>query len=624
MRIQPGRVLDYKVPASLFLLIFIPLLWAGCVFAAKGNQPQASEKKGKSQLQVLKISFKGNKIIPTSTLKKILSTKEKKFRWFFKAPFDKKVFAEDLRRIPKFYMSQGFYHMRLLSHKVERLGGNNVKIVIRLMEGPPMKVSELDLRIDGPHPEKWRKEIIKIIPIKVGKRFTTPRYKDIEKAAGQFLAARGYPKAKIDMRALLNKGTNLGKVTVGIKVGPVCTFGPIRVEGNESVSSRVILRELRFHTGERFDSLKIEAARERLFGLDLFQFVDISVEDLTKKTTALPIRILVKEAKKQTIRLGVGYGTEDKFRGLAQYEIRNFLGDGRRLQVNVKGSSIVQLLEGRFVQPYFMGTRGRLIVDGGVMRESQVSFENLKTYFQPKYEYKWSDALESYAGYNFEANYLGSVVIPPSPTDQEHQEYFVSSLIGGTTWNRVDSVLNPKKGWRVLQNMEWAGSILGSEVDYFKFSLEGRGYVPVLNLGTLAARLKYGAIEPLEDTSSVPIFKRFFCGGTDSVRGYPYQRLGPLAPDGNPIGGMELLEGSIEWRFPIRKPLEGAVFSDFGNVAPEIDSFSWDNTRYTAGVGLRYLTIVGPLRFDVGYELNPPKHTTFAPYQFHFSIGQAF
>jgi outer membrane protein insertion porin family/translocation and assembly module TamA len=145
-----------------------------------------------------------------------------------------------------------------------------------------------------------------------------------------------------------------------------------------------------------------------------------------------------------------------------------------------------------------------------------------------------------------------------------------------------------------------------------------------LSLGSLAGKLRCGGIQPLESTSDVPIFKRFFSGGTDSVRGYPYQKLGPLDSQGNPIGGMGLMEGSMEWRFPIRSPLEGVVFSDFGNVAYTIERFTWADTRYTAGVGLRYLTIVGPLRFDVGYELNPPDPSPFAPYQFHFSIGQAF
>ncbi len=616
--------MDHKFAARAFFLIILLMFWAGCAFASEVDQSQASENKQKPQLQVREIRFEGNKVIPSSELRKILSTKERKFRWFFKAPFDEKVFSEDLERIPQFYLSQGFYHMRLMTQEIEPLVGNNVRIIIRLEEGPPMMVSELDLKIDGPSAEQWRKEIVKALPIKAGKRFTTPGYQEIEKAARIFLAERGYPKAKADMRARLDKVSNLGAVMVEIEVGPVCAFGAIRVEGNESVSSHVIMREIRFHQGERFDGSKIEAARQRLFALDLFQFVDISVEDLGKETTVLPIRVLVKEAKKQTVRLGVGYGTDDQFRGQAQYEIRDFLDDGRRLQVNIKASAIVQMLETRFIQPYFMEAKGALIVDGGIMRETQVSFENLKEYIRPKYEHKWFDGLTSYAGYNFEANYLGNVVIPPSPADQEHQAYYVSSLIAGNTWDRVDSVLDPKKGWRVLQNMEWASSLLGSQVDYFKFTLEGRGYLPVLSYGSLAARVKYGAIEPLEGSSEVPIFKRFFSGGTDSVRGYPYQKLGPLDPSGDPIGGMELLEGSLEWRFPIRPPLEGAVFSDFGNVAPSVGGLSSADTRYTAGAGLRYLTIVGPLRFDVGYELNPPEQRAFSPYQFHFSIGQAF
>jgi outer membrane protein insertion porin family/translocation and assembly module TamA len=188
----------------------------------------------------------------------------------------------------------------------------------------------------------------------------------------------------------------------------------------------------------------------------------------------------------------------------------------------------------------------------------------------------------------------------------------------------VDSTLDPKKGWRLLQNFELASRYLGSQVDYAKLTLEGRGYVPTFEFGTLATKLKWGGIEPLESTAVVPIFKRFFCGGSDSVRGYPYQRLGPLDSEGNPIGGMNLLEGSVEWRFPVRESFKGVIFFDFGNVTPQIKTFAWEDTRYTAGVGVRYLTIVGPLRFDVGYELNPPEQNFFAPYQFHFSIGQAF
>jgi len=108
------------------------------------------------------------------------------------------------------------------------------------------------------------------------------------------------------------------------------------------------------------------------------------------------------------------------------------------------------------------------------------------------------------------------------------------------------------------------------------------------------------------------------------VRGYPYQKLGPLDQYGNPIGGMTLVEGSLEWRFPVMVPFEGVLFADFGNVFERSYEILWSNLRYTAGCGIRYLTLVGPLRLDFGYQLNPPEKSTFNPYQIYFSIGQAF
>jgi outer membrane protein insertion porin family/translocation and assembly module TamA len=605
---------------------FVSLLLGSYLFAAEGDRSELPPDTAKPPSQVRFITFEGNKTFSSGELKKILNTKEKRFRWFFKAPLDEKAFQDDLDKIQKFYASQGFYHMQLLSGDIVPLTGKDVRVAIRLDEGPPMIVSELNLTVDCSS-EKTRREILKVLPLKPGSRFTTPDYRDIEKAAVRYLSDLGHPKAKVDMRARLDKRSDRASITASVQIGPVCSFGAVRVEGNESVAADVILREVRFHKGDRFNGSKIDETQRRLFALDLFQFIDISVENVESEDTVLPIRILVKESKKQTIRLGAGYGTEDQVRGQAQYEIRDFFGDGRHLQINLKASSIVQLLEGRFTQPYFLQSPGSLIVDAGILHESQESYENEKVYMRPFYEYKWSDNLLSFFGYNLEFNRLLSVDLSPAEklaTDQDREQYYVSSLIGGTTWEKVDSQLDPHKGWRLLENMEWATSVLGSQVDYFKVTVDGRVYLPTFDYGVLAAKLKWGGIEPLESTTEVPIFKRFFSGGTDSVRGYPYQRLGPLDSTGNAIGGMELLEGSVEWRFPIRKPFEGVIFSDFGNVAPDIERFSWSDTRYTAGVGFRYLTPIGPLRFDVGYELNPPEQKFFTPYQFHFSIGQAF
>ena len=617
---NPSSQLLLRFGLALLLLVLL-VLHSSPVSAIQEEPPPAPTS------EVRFIKFKGVHALSSSELKKVMITKEKLLGLFAKAPLDDKILADDLERIKTYYSSQGFYHAQISSPEITHLFGNEVVVEIQIDEGPSMNVSEVTLLVNDESSGPWHRELLRVMPLQVGSRFASPTYQDIEKAVVRYLSDWGYPKARVDLKARLDKSTNLGTVSVEVHTGPICFFGPIALEGNEGVADDVIYREVTFNAGERFNGSKIQETQQRLFALDLFQFVDLTVENMEGDDTSLPIRILVKEAKKQTVRVGFGYGTEDEFRGQLQWEIRNFLGDGRRLQVNAKASSIVQLLQGKFLQPYFLSPRSYLTLDGGIEHENQVSFENQKEYLDPVINYKWNERLSSFVGYNLEANRLLNVELQPTvegPQDQENENYYVSSILQGNAWEHVDVPANPRRGLRFFETLEWASIGLGSEVDYVKLVLEGRGYLPLSKYGVLAAKLKWGGIQTLENTESIPIFKRFFAGGADSVRGYPYQKLGPLDPNGNPIGGMTLVEGSLEWRFPLLKSFEGVLFTDFGNVFERSFEVLWSNLHYTAGCGIRYLTLVGPLRLDFGYQLNPPDQDFFNPYQFYFSIGQAF
>ncbi len=573
------------------------------------------------------IRFVGLKTFDAGRLEKIMVTQAKRFRWGRGVPLDDAVLQEDLERIEKFYKSQGFYEARVLSHRLIRLGGREVILEISLEEGAPVMVDRVDLTVDGAESGPWHDDLLAVIPLKQGRRFTTPDFDDTEKAVRRFLSLWGYPRADVQTTGTMDKEAKKAWIQVQIALGPLCTFGPVHVEGNRRVETSLILRELTFRPGDRYRAKALTDSQKRLMDLKLFTFVDIQPLLEESSGTEVPVSVVVKEAKSQTVRLGAGYGTEDQVRGRIGYEYRNFFGEGRNLELDAKASSLVRFVEGRFSQPHFLMDPFRLTVSGGVFREMQESYENEQYFLRPQVTWPFTEHWLLNAGPNVEANRLVDVGLSPQairPSDQKGEEYSISSLVFGATYQRVDNLLDPRKGVQFFQRLEWGGTPVGSEVAFVKLGLEGRSYVPVDPLGVLAFRAKWGSIAALEDTTRIPIFKRYFSGGSTSIRGYPYQKLGPLDEEGNPLGGLTLLELSSEWRFPVKGSWEGVLFFDTGNVFETRYELLWDQLRSTAGAGLRYKTPVGPLRLDVGYQLNPPDQDFFNRYQIHLSIGQAF
>ena len=207
---------------------------------------------------------------------------------------------------------------------------------------------------------------------------------------------------------------------------------------------------------------------------------------------------------------------------------------------------------------------------------------------------------------------------------QQEADYFLSYFQTGLTRDTTNSPLNPSTGYVSSLFVEPSIEAIGSEVSYVKGIVEHKQFAQMPAGIILAGRVLIGTIHPFGlKQKGVPVFKRFFSGGTYSVRGYSYQKLGPKDQLGKPIGGNSLFEGNTELRFPLIGQLWGVLFIDFGNVFLESWQYNLNTLRYSTGTGIRYNTIVGPLRLDFGYLLNPDKATT-QKYRFHLSIGQAF
>lgn len=573
------------------------------------------------------IRFVGVKSLDAGRLKKIMETQAKRFHWGRGTPLNETILRKDLQRIEKFYKSQGFYDVRVLGYRLIPLGGREVILEISVEEGRPIMVESVELTVDNAPFSPWHDDLLQVIPLKAGRRFTSSDFYDTEKRIQEFLSDWGYPRATVETLGSMDKEAKTAHIEVYVALGPACFFGPVRVEGNRRVETAVIVKELTFRPGERYRARALRDSQKRLMDLHLFTFVDIQPQLDDSSASEVPVSVVVKEAKSQTVRLGAGYGTEDQVRGRVGYECRNFLGQGRKLELDAKASSLVRFFEGRLTQPHFLYDPFRLTVSGGVSREIQKSYTNEQYFFRPQVTWQLNEHWLLNAGPNVEANRLLDVDLASQairPSDQKGEEYLVSSLVFGATYQRVDNILDPRRGVQFFQRLEWGGSPVGSEVAFVKLGLEGRSYLPIDPLGVLAFRAKWGSIAEMEDTARVPIFKRYFSGGSTSIRGYPYQKLGPLDADGNPLGGLTLLELSGEWRYPVKNSWEGVLFVDAGNVYESRYELVWNQLRSSVGIGLRYKTPVGPLRLDFGYQLNPPHQNFFNRYQIYLSIGQAF
>jgi outer membrane translocation and assembly module TamA len=211
------------------------------------------------------------------------------------------------------------------------------------------------------------------------------------------------------------------------------------------------------------------------------------------------------------------------------------------------------------------------------------------------------------------------------------QEGVLNALSADFNHSTADNLLNARRGYQLAVHAESAGRLLPGSFNYYALSADGRHYLPIGESIVLANRLQIGNIDQAgEDPKNVPFSKKYFLGGASSVRGWGRYEISPLSGSGYPIGGTTMFTFSSEIRAVIRGNFGAVLFVDGGNVWSDGWTIRLDDLRYAVGPGLRYETPVGPVRFDVGIQLNPIDgllvngEPQSRRWRMHFSIGQAF
>jgi outer membrane protein assembly factor BamA len=331
----------------------------------------------------------------------------------------------------------------------------------------------------------------------------------------------------------------------------------------------------------------------------------------------------VAEKPHREIKIGVGYSTEEQVRSQFEWRHLNWLGGGRHLSLVAKYSSIAVSGSANFVQPHLFNADTQGIADLKIEQNDEKSYLLNFTRFTPRIEHRFSPALSSFVGYRVEYDRL------------RHVDPFTVSALGGLrssglllgptlglVWNTSDDPFSPKHGEVVSLALDQAGAIWGGQYSYYKITAEAKKYFDIGWQTVFASRLKLGVGDAIGAEKNFPLFERFYAGGEKSVRGYERRRLGPLSASNDPLGGLSLIEGSVELRRPIWKELNGAVFIDFGQVSTRRFDIPINNLQFSSGFGVSYSTPVGPLRLDIGFPFNPPPKDR--SWQIHFSVGAYF
>lgn len=436
---------------------------------------------------------------------------------------------------------------------------------------------------------------------------------------------QGYPLAKVPSRdAVVDHADRTMDLTEVLDPGPKAGFGPVTVEGEETVDESFILSRVPFVTGQTYSPEQIQDLRKDLADLGVFGNVRVTTADQVDAQGNVPVTIAVKERPLRFIGFGAKYETNYGAGVNAYWGHRNLWGGAEQLRIDgeVSGLGYNEAAEPNFKfgvslkVPGFLDRKTTLDAKAEAVREVLDAYTSTRGTVQGIATYHYTKQIDLLAGLSFETGHVEN--------EQGEWDYTFVGIPLGAKIDTTDNLLNPTKGYRASVSFTPYPTFLGSSVDMIVTKALGSAYLDLSGGDgdiVLAGQLGISSIAgPTLD--EVPPDKRLYAGGGGSVRGYKYQSIGPLDEHDNPTGGLSSIIGSLELRYKITDTIGIVPFFDAGGVYEESFPDFNSDIQYAAGLGARYYTGIGPIRADVAFPLN--KRKSDDSFQLYISIGQAF
>lgn len=417
---------------------------------------------------------------------------------------------------------------------------------------------------------------------------------------------RGFPDASVKIEpepGEARAGVKPVAVVARVETGPAVTVGQIRIEGAVKTAESVLRRRIESEPGDPLDPLAMEQARFRLARLGIFDDVDLRYEPPAGFVRD-PV-FTVREGRELEANLLFGYGSYEQLRGGIELRNWNLFGRAHHSRLLLLQSMKSTRGEYSYTMPELFGESldGTARLFGLQRQETSFLRQEYGATFAVSAPVPWIGA-NGRLGYTFQSLRNRDNTLETSPADltQVNAASFDLYLVR----DRRDNPLRPRRGYRWFFQAETASRYFGGTVDYQRIELGG-SYHHVLDRGRwLHLGLSHGAVMTLgSDDTGLPVNKRFFPGGDNSIRGYTEGEAAPLGVEGKFVGAKSYLLLNVEFEQALTTKWSGIVFFDALGTAARLSDYPFSEQLYSAGLGIRYQTIIGPLRVEYGRNLNP-------------------
>jgi outer membrane protein insertion porin family len=529
---------------------------------------------------------------------------------------------EDARTLVALLEDRGHFEARVETEVPD--GGGSLAVAFLARPGTRAVVKGLEVQ-GPPRPPSGDEREPEELALRTGLPF---RLRDVARSRDTLLEAwrrAGYLDARVRPEVAFSEARDEAKVTLVVEPGPRTIVDHVVLSGLGRTRAVTVEREMALRPGEPFSFERLLESQRRLSGLGIFERVSITELDPGRERQR-DVVVSVQEAPRTTWSWGVGYSEQDLLRGSVELTRRNLGGLGRTASVFARGSFRGSRFLLNLREPWLFGRKLDSALTAFWEEENRTTFDYNRKGATVQTGKTFNPRTTLILRYLYQDTNVYNIEVPLDEIDRQYRTYTVSGPSASVLFDSRDDPLEPKRGLFLGADLQLSASALGGE-SYLRGFFQATNVRPVRPdlVFVLSARLglasTYGNEAPL-----LPLPERFFAGGDYGPRGFPVDGVGPQVEGSGgklyPTGGNALLFGGAEMRYNFTRFFQVASFLDTGNVYPETHDLALSDLRWSAGLGLRYRTPIGPIRVDWGYVLDHQPGE--ARSHLHLSIGYAF